>query len=130
MSLVPPETVRKLQAALHTKAKEAPNYRFYALYDKVCRRDVLTYAYERCRQNAGAPGVDGQTFDDIEASGRDRWLDALMQISSGSNVPSQPDSSGVHPQAGRQATSAWDRHDSGPRGADGVGGSLGGNLRG
>jgi hypothetical protein len=78
MSLAPPETVGTLQTALRTKAKEASAYRFYALY-KVCRRDVLTYAYERCRQNAGAPGVDSQTFDDIEASGPGRWLDALMQ---------------------------------------------------
>ena len=79
MSLVTPETVRKLQAALHAKAKGAPTYRFYSLYDKVCRRDVLTYAYERCRQNAGRPGVDGQTFEAIEASRAGRWLDALMQ---------------------------------------------------
>jgi RNA-directed DNA polymerase len=79
MSLVPPDSVGKLQAALHAKAKGAPGYRFYSLYDKVCRRDVLTYAYERCRQNAGAPGVDGQTFEAIEASGLGSWLDALMQ---------------------------------------------------
>ena len=79
MSLVPPETVGMLQATLHVKAKGASGYRFYSLYDKMCRRDVLTYAYERCRQNAGAPGVDGVAFDDIEESGRDPWLDALMQ---------------------------------------------------
>ena len=78
MSLVPPESDRKLQAALHAKAKGAPGYRFYSLYDKVCRRDVLTYAYARCRQNAGAPGVDGQTFDAIDAAGVGPWLDALM----------------------------------------------------
>jgi RNA-directed DNA polymerase len=78
MSLAPPETVRKLQTALDAKAKGAAAYRFYSLYDKVCRRDVLTYAYERCRQNAGAPGVDGQTFEAIEESGQERWLDALM----------------------------------------------------
>src|ERR1700722_12565916 len=79
MSLAPPNSVGKLQAALHAKAKGAPGYRFYSLYDKVCRRDVLFYAYERCRQNAGAPGVDGQTFEAIEASGLGPWLDALMQ---------------------------------------------------
>jgi len=65
MSLQPPEPVGKLQAALHTKAKESPTYRFYALYDKVYRRDVLLHAYERCRDNRGAAGVDGQSFADI-----------------------------------------------------------------
>lgn len=79
MSLVPPEKVGKLQAALHTKAKNAPDYRFYALYDKVYRRDVLAWALTRCRLNAGAPGVDGQTFADVKAYGEDRWLDALAE---------------------------------------------------
>jgi group II intron reverse transcriptase/maturase len=77
MSLVPPEKVQKLQAALHAKAKEASSYRFHALYDKLYRWDVLVHAYERCRQNDGAPGVDGQTFADIEASGPGPWLTAL-----------------------------------------------------
>jgi RNA-directed DNA polymerase len=61
MSLLPPLTVGKLQEALHTKAKESPTYRFYALYDKVYRADVLAHAYHRCRVNDGAAGVDGQT---------------------------------------------------------------------
>jgi RNA-directed DNA polymerase len=77
MSLPPPPTVQKLQTALHTKAKEAPDYRFYALYDKVYRRDVLEWAYARCRANDGAAGVDDQTFAAIEAYGLDRWLDEL-----------------------------------------------------
>src|SRR3954466_2714366 len=77
MSLTPPVKVGKLQAALHTKAKDAPDYRFYALYDKLYRRDVLGYAYDRCRANGGAPGVDGQTFADIDEYGADRWLDEL-----------------------------------------------------
>jgi group II intron reverse transcriptase/maturase len=79
MSLLPPETVRKLQEALHTKAKGAPSYRFYALYDKVYRKDVLLHAYERCRANRGAPGVDGQTFEEIETAGLQGWLDELAK---------------------------------------------------
>jgi RNA-directed DNA polymerase len=78
MSLAPPQTVEKLQTALRAKAKESPQYRFYALYDKVYRADVLAYAYERCRQNRGAAGVDDQTFEDIEAYGRERWLGELV----------------------------------------------------
>lgn len=79
MSLAPPTTVEKLQTALHAKAKEAPKYRFYALYDKVYRRDVLAHAYERCLANKGASGVDGQTFIDIEAYGREKWLGELSE---------------------------------------------------
>jgi RNA-directed DNA polymerase len=79
MSLLPPPTVGKLQAALHTKAKEAPTYRFYALFDKVYRADVLAYAYQRCRANGGAAGVDGQTFADIEQHGLLEWLENLTQ---------------------------------------------------
>ena len=79
MSLPPPATVGKLQAALHRKAKESPAYRFYALYDKVYRGDVLAHAYERCRANGGAAGVDGQTFADIQEYGEQRWLEELAQ---------------------------------------------------
>ena len=79
MSLKTPASVQKLQAALHAKAKEAPDFRFYALYDKVYRKDVLAFAYECCKANGGAAGVDGQTFEDIEAYGVERWLDELSQ---------------------------------------------------
>jgi RNA-directed DNA polymerase len=79
MSLQPPPTVGKLQGVLRAKAKESPSYRFYALYDKVYRQDVLAWAYMRCRQNQGAAGVDGETFEDIEAYGRERWLEELAQ---------------------------------------------------
>ena len=79
MSLPPPSTVQKLQEALHAKAKGSPGHRFYVLYDKVHRRDVLEWAYVRCRANDGAPCADRQTFDDIEAYGLDRWLDELAE---------------------------------------------------
>jgi RNA-directed DNA polymerase len=77
VSLQPPIKVGKLQTALHTKAKNSPDYRFYALYDKIYRWDVLCFAYARCRHNGGAPGVDGQSFAEIEEYGVTRWLDEL-----------------------------------------------------
>jgi group II intron reverse transcriptase/maturase len=79
MSLTTPFSVQKLQTALHAKAKESPDFRFYALYDKVYRKDVLAHAYERCEANGGAAGVDEQTFEDIERYGMERWLDELTQ---------------------------------------------------
>src|SRR5450756_1011735 len=79
MSLPTLLKVRKLQAALHAKAKGSPSYRFYALYDKVYRADVLVEAYEQCRKNGGAAGIDGQRFEDIEAYGLEQWLGELAQ---------------------------------------------------
>jgi len=79
MSLTTPSSVQKLQTALHAKAKESPDFRFYALYDKVYRKDVLAHAYERCEANGGAAGVDEQTFEDIERYGMERWLDEVTQ---------------------------------------------------
>ena len=63
--------------ALHAKAKAEAGYRFYALYDKIYREDILAHAYAQCRSNKGAPGVDGQDFADIEAYGVERWLGEL-----------------------------------------------------
>src|SRR5881392_4072626 len=79
MSLTTPPSVQKLQKALHDKAKGSPNFRFYALYDKVYREDVMAFAYECCKANRGAAGVDGQTFEDIEEYGVKKWLDELTQ---------------------------------------------------
>ena len=76
-NLSTPQSVQKLQKALHAKAKSEAGYRFYALYDKIYREDILAYAYARCRSNKGAPGVDGQDFTDVEAYGVERWLAEL-----------------------------------------------------
>ena len=79
MSLATPESVQKLQTALHDKAKKSPDFRFFALYDKVYRKDVLMFAYASCQANGGAAGVDNQTFEDVETYGEQRWLDELTQ---------------------------------------------------
>jgi RNA-directed DNA polymerase len=79
MSLHPPPKLKSLQEALYHKAKHEPSYRFYALYDKVWRADILAHAYALNRQNGGAPGVDGQTFADIEAYGVEQWLAELQE---------------------------------------------------
>jgi RNA-directed DNA polymerase len=76
-NLATPKSVQKLQTALHAKAKAEPGYRFYALYDKISRNDILAHAYAQCRSNKGAPGVDGQDFAEIEAYGLERWLGEL-----------------------------------------------------
>ena len=76
-NLATPKTVQKLQMALHAKAKAEPGFRFYALYDKLFRQDILEHAYAQCRSNKGAPGVDGQDFAEVEAYGLERWLGEL-----------------------------------------------------
>jgi RNA-directed DNA polymerase len=77
MSLQTPSKIRTLQRKLYRKAKDEPEYRFYLLYDKIYREDILAHAYELAKANRGAPGVDGQTFEGIEAQGRERWLKEL-----------------------------------------------------
>src|SRR5206468_12299523 len=76
-NLSTPISVQKLQMALHAKAKAEAGFRFYALYDKISRDDVLAHAWAQCRSNKGAPGVDGQDFADVEAYGVQRWLGEL-----------------------------------------------------
>ena len=79
MSLAPPEKVGKLQQTLHEKAKANPTYRFYALYDKLYRKDVLRYAWNCCRANGGKPGVDGIDFAQIESEGLESWLETVAE---------------------------------------------------
>jgi group II intron reverse transcriptase/maturase len=90
MSLTTPVSVQKLQTALHAKAKETPSFRFHALYDKVYREDILAFAYKCCKANGGAAGVDGQTFEDIEAYGVERWLAEVTQELKGRIYQPQP----------------------------------------
>jgi RNA-directed DNA polymerase len=79
MSLTTPSNIRELQIKLYRKAKNEPGYRFYMLYDKIYREDILAHAYALARANQGAPGVDGQTFEQIESTGQEKWLAGIRQ---------------------------------------------------
>src|ERR1017187_3004746 len=79
MSLETPDKIRNLQRKLYCKAKAEPAFRFYLLYDKICREDILRHAYALARANAGAPGVDGVTFAQIDAYGVDAWLAGVRE---------------------------------------------------
>jgi len=90
MSLQTPEAIRRLQRKLYRKAKDEPEYRFYLLYDKLYREDILAHAYELAKANQGAPGVDGQSFAGIEAQGREKWLKELRNELCGKGYKPQP----------------------------------------
>jgi RNA-directed DNA polymerase len=79
MSLTTPDKIRTLQRKLYCKAKAEPAFRFYALYDKICREDILRHAYGLARTNAGAAGVDGVSFEQIEEQGLEAWLAGLRE---------------------------------------------------
>ena len=79
MSRTTPSKILELQIKLYGKAKNEPGYRFYLLYDKIFREDILAHAYALVRANQGAPGVDGQTFEQIESTGEEKWLAGIRQ---------------------------------------------------
>src|SRR5258705_7590074 len=79
MSLATPDKIRTLRRKLYRKAKAEPAFRFYVLYDKICREDILRHAYGLACSNAGAPGVDGVSFAQIEEEGLEAWLAGLRE---------------------------------------------------
>src|SRR5258708_9606964 len=99
MSLATPATIRTLQRKLYRKAKAEPAFRFYVLYDKICREDILRHAYGLARGNAGAPGVDGMSFGQIEAAGLEAWLAGLREELVSKTYRPDPVRPGAIPQA-------------------------------
>src|SRR5713101_6373948 len=79
MSLTTPSKIRELQIKLYRKAKNEPEFRFYQLYDKVYREDILNHAYALARANHGAPGVDEDSFEAIESRGLAEWMNGLRE---------------------------------------------------
>lgn len=78
-SLQTPDNIRNFQRKLYLKAKAEKDYRFYLLYDKICREDILRHAYDLMRFNKGAPGVDGVSFKMIEEAGLEKWLSDIRK---------------------------------------------------
>ena len=79
MGLATPQRIRTLRRKLYVKAKDEPAFRFYSLYDKIWREDILRHAYAVAKSHKGAPGVDGVTFERIEAEGLSEWISGLQE---------------------------------------------------
>ena len=94
MSLTTPDKIRTFQRKLYCKAKAEPAFRFYVLYDKICREDILHHAYRLARANAGAPGVDEVTFAQIEERGLEAWLAGLREELVSTTYRAEPDGLG------------------------------------
>src|SRR5437773_10649299 len=112
MSLETPERIRSLQRKLYCKAKAEPAFRFYLLYDKICREDILRHAYALARANAGAPGVDGESFAAIAAAGEGEMAGGPETGTDHEDVPAGTGAACDDPEAGGRRTPA--RHPDDP----------------
>ena len=130
MSLETPDKIRTLQRKLYLKAKAEPDFRFYLLYDKIYREDILRHAYDLMRANKGAPGVDGVTFAMIEADGLEEWLSGIRKDLIEKTYQTSTGAAGDDPEARRRRAAARDSDDTGPGGADRRQAGAGADLRG
>ena len=126
MSLETPIAIRTLQRKLYRKAKQEPDFRFYLLYDKIYREDVLQHAYVLAKANQGAPGVDGQTFEAIESEGLERWME---ERTARQDVPTTTGAAGVDPEARWRRAAARYPDDTRPDGANCREAGVGADLR-
>jgi hypothetical protein len=139
MSLETPIQIRTLQRKLYLKAKAEPAYRFYLLYDKIYREDILAHAYQLVKANQGAPGVDGQTFWGIETQGWEKWLAGIRDELRAKTYQPQPVRRVMIPKPGGGERPLGiptirdrvvDTDDSGSSGTDCRQAGAGANLRG
>ena len=128
MSLTTPSNIRELQRKLYIKAKQEPNYRFYSLYDKIYREDILAHAYELAKANQGAPGIDQQSFEEIESGGRQKWIAGLREELP-KDVPAPTGATGDDPEGQWRRTATRDPDHTGPGGADRSQTGVGADLR-
>src|SRR4051794_29571087 len=118
MSLATPEMLRSLQRKLYLKAKAEPDFRFYLLYDKIHRADILPHAYALARSNGGVPGVDGVSFAMIEAAGLEEWLARLQEGLVRKTYRPEPVRRVMDPQPRGGGTARGGPHNPGPAGVD------------
>jgi RNA-directed DNA polymerase len=130
MGLKTPQKIRTPQGKLYLKAKCEPGFRFYQLYDKIYREDILQHAYLLCQANGGASGVDGVTFAQIEASGREQWLAKLSKELHDKTYKPDPVRRVMIPKPGGGERPLGRIDHSGPGGAERGPGGAGTDLRG
>src|SRR3954463_11159542 len=126
----PLESVQKLQTSLQAKAKAEPDFRFYSLWDKVCRADVLEEAYRACRRNDGAPGCDGMTFNQITAYGAGSMAGRVAAGAAGWRLSATAPAARVDTKEQRRPAPARHPVHPRPRGRDGGAAGAGADLRG
>ena len=129
-ALQPHQPIRTLQRKLYVKAKTEPTFRFYRLYDKVYRADILAHAYALAKANGGAPGVDGETFEQIESAGRADWLARLREDLRTRRYQPAAVRRVYIPKAGGVGSVAGDSDHPRPRRTDGGGADAVAHLRG
>ncbi len=123
-------SLQDLRRRLYVKAKAESSWRFWGLYVHVCKRETLREAYRLAKRNNGAPGIDGVTFEAIEAEGLEEFLEQLREELVQRSYQPSTGTEGGDTQGRRQSTPAFDSIDPGPGGPGSVKADSGTDLRG